>query len=200
MPTKERSEILTFYLGFKLVLELIMAFVYFFGKDLFDIPYNMLVIAGCISLINALLVYYLFQWKKWAFWGLVFTLFIMLAIKASIGAAGSGVTIALLYALFQTKKNGVKAWDNLETINKSGEVDIKKKPTSKNTGKLKNINELKQNSDKKITMRKNNESIILIEDKYNQLKKLGEIYNKGILTSEEFETEKQHKLFASRIC
>ena len=184
MPTKERSGILTFYLGFKLVMELLIAFVYFGGHTLFEpyspfyfgnTPNGILIAAGLISLVNVIFVYYLFKWQKWAFWGLVFTLFIMLVIKASIGAAGSGVTIALLYALLQTKKNGVKAWDNLEVISVSS----------------------KSQKNRKIKLQKESNEIISIKNKYSQLAKLGDLFKKKILKYEEFEEEKKKILSLS---
>ncbi len=72
-----------------------------------------------ISICNVFLAISLFQWKKWAFWGLVISSMAMLGINLNIGVgigrAGLGLLgIVILYGLFQLKKDNVTSWSSLE--------------------------------------------------------------------------------------
>lgn len=72
-----------------------------------------------IGICNVFFAISLFQWKKWAFWGLVITSITLFGIylnlgmgvvQASIGLFG----IAILYGLLQLKKDNITSWNNLE--------------------------------------------------------------------------------------
>lgn len=78
-----------------------------------------LIMTVLVSISNVFFAISLFQWKKWAFWGLVITSIAMFVINLNldlgIGQASIGLFgVAILYVLFQIKKDNVTSWNNLE--------------------------------------------------------------------------------------
>ena len=201
MAIKKRSGALTFYLLFMLLGYSILVLVSFIGLvSPTSIDYEVSQVFMSILLVlhslGIVFVIYLIKWQKWAFWGLVIVaigVFTVDIIGGDFRAASIKVLlgIAFLYFLLQTKKNGIKAWDNLESKTSLKTPDHKRESTSKVSSKIEYINTSKPPIKKKFTMVKNNKDNISIEDKYKQLKKLGEILDKGILTSGEFKNEKE---------
>ena len=69
-------------------------------------------------MIDIIFVLSLFYWKKWGFWGIVFTSLITLSVNLYEGV-GIFSLFGLLGALFlylalQLKREGIKGWNNLE--------------------------------------------------------------------------------------
>lgn len=74
-------------------------------------------IFGILSIIDLILIVFLFYWKKWAFWALVGSSIITLIINLNIGTGAISyiglLGIILIYLLLELKKDGIKGWENL---------------------------------------------------------------------------------------
>ncbi len=73
---------------------------------------------GMLSVADIVFILSLFYWKKWGFWGIVFTSLVTLSINIYDGV-GVLSLIGLLGTLFlflvlQLKRDGMKGWNNLE--------------------------------------------------------------------------------------
>jgi hypothetical protein len=83
---------------------------------------SMIYLLGVVGLLNIGLAIALLQWKKWGFWGFCGTATIAFIINASIGLLSISpampiigiLSILILWAILQIKKDGVSCWDNLE--------------------------------------------------------------------------------------
>jgi hypothetical protein len=79
----------------------------------------MMYMLGFIGLLNITFSVFLFQWKKWAFWGFALTSLMTLVVNlnAGLGIAQSIfglIGVAVLYAILQIKRDGATAWSHLE--------------------------------------------------------------------------------------
>jgi hypothetical protein len=82
------------------------------------IPPSMLIILSILGIVNVICAIMLMQWKKIGFWGFIITSVIAFGIniqlELGIGQSVSGlISIGILYAILQIRKNGVSAWENM---------------------------------------------------------------------------------------
>ena len=125
MENKQRHGCVTAWLIFMIVINSLTAIVYLFAGDMISknlpdgISTTMLILLAIVCICNVVFSIFLFQWKKWAFWGFavtsVVTFIINLSIGTGIGQSVLGlIGIAVLYGVLNIKKDNIAAWDNLE--------------------------------------------------------------------------------------
>jgi predicted membrane metal-binding protein len=125
MESKQRHGCVTAWLIFMIIANSLTAIFYLFMGDAISqnlanpIPQPMMLGLAVLGIANLIFSIMLFQWKKWAFWGISATSLIALAINLSIGL-GIGTSmfgligIVILYGILQIKKDGITTWENLE--------------------------------------------------------------------------------------
>lgn len=125
METKERHGCVSAWLVLMIILNSLTACIYLLAGDWLaknsqvKIPDNMRILLAVLGIANVIFAIFLFQWKKWAFWGFAATavgaLVINLNIGLGVGQSLFGLLgIAVLYGVLQIKKDDVSAWKNLE--------------------------------------------------------------------------------------
>lgn len=90
--------------------------IFLFENNLHELNKTELIF-GILSIIDLILIVFLFYWKKWAFWALVGSRIITLIINLNIGTGAISyiglLGIILIYLLLELKKDGIKGWENL---------------------------------------------------------------------------------------
>jgi len=130
---RERHELVSAWLWIMLVINVIMAIVYFLGKghylkDNFSFNYYYLIFA-LIYVVNIVFVFLLLRWKKIGFWGIAVST-VIISIIATIcdfipdghffasefksSTIGIGIVLTLFVLLKVVKKNGVSCWEYME--------------------------------------------------------------------------------------
>jgi len=129
---KERHGFVTFWLWFMIIAGIVGAIMNFINAD--TTATNLYFLTG--KLINPAIIYVLgllglfnvgfsialLNWKKWGFWAFCVSAVVALIINISIGLAsimpvmvvGGAVSLLILWAILQLKKDGVSCWSNLE--------------------------------------------------------------------------------------
>jgi len=121
---KQRHGCVTAWLITMIVLNSIVAIIYFFASDFItdnlpDVSKPMLILLGILGVANVIFGVMLFQWKKLGFWGFIVSSIATLIINLSIGvgilqSASGLIGIVILYGVLQKKKDDVTTWENLE--------------------------------------------------------------------------------------
>ena len=112
---KNRGTLLTIWLVLILISNFVTSIMYFFLRDsainlLPNLSLGMIYFYGLISLLNFVMVIFLFKWKKWAFFVLcgsaLVTFVLNLIAGASVFSAISGLLgILILYLIMQPRWN-----------------------------------------------------------------------------------------------
>ena len=94
---KKRHGCLTAYLIFMIVVNSLVALVYLLGSNFIkqntpDIPSWAMAVLGIFCAFNVVCAIALFKWKKWGFWGFLFSSIVALFVNLSIGL-GIGQTL-----------------------------------------------------------------------------------------------------------
>lgn len=115
--SKKRNLILTIFMVFIFLTDLISSKSFLLENNLQELNKTELIF-GILSIVDLILIVFLFYWKKWAFWALVGTSLITLTINLNIGIGAISfiglLGIIIIYLLLQLKKDGIKGWNNLE--------------------------------------------------------------------------------------
>lgn len=122
---KQRHGCVTAWLILMIIVNSLTSLVNLFASDMItkNLPGNvstqMVILLGVIGIGNVIFAVLLFQWKKIGFWGFVVSGIAAFIINISIGldivqSLLGLVGIAVLYGVFQIKKDNIPAWDNLE--------------------------------------------------------------------------------------
>ncbi|MFH1425508.1 MAG: hypothetical protein ABIG28_02140 [archaeon] len=87
---KERGALLTIWLIIMLILNSLLAIIYFFFGSIVleafpNVPAWAIYLFGLLTLINVVFAILLFRWKKWAFFGLCVVAIISFVINIFIG-------------------------------------------------------------------------------------------------------------------
>jgi hypothetical protein len=125
MENKQRHGCVTAWLILIIVMNSLTAILYLFAGDMIaknfpgGISTTMLILLAIIGICNVVFSIFLFQWKKWAFWGFAVTSIATFIINLSIGtgilqSVLGLVGIAVLYGVLNIKKDEIAAWDHLE--------------------------------------------------------------------------------------
>ena len=120
---KQRHGCLTAVLVLMIIANSATALMYLLGSNAIQqaapgIPSWSLAVLGIFAAINLVCTVALFKWKKWGFWGFIFTsiaaLFVNLSIGLGIGQSLLGLGgLALLYGVLHIGKEN-KGWPQLE--------------------------------------------------------------------------------------
>lgn len=124
-PRKEMHGCVTAWLVLGIVLNAIVALVYFFIPDrisqsLPENPPNWIIyLLGVGAVLNVFCSAVLLKWKKIGFWGVIITSIaaMLLNFKIGLGIGQSVIGLAgvlVLFGILQIKKNNRSAWDGLE--------------------------------------------------------------------------------------
>ncbi|MFH1051234.1 MAG: hypothetical protein V1779_09955 [bacterium] len=125
MENKQRHGCVTAWLILMIIANSLVAILYLFNGEMISqnlpggISNSMLILLAIIGICNVVFSVFLFQWKKWAFWGFIISSLVSFIINLTIGI-GIGqsvfglVGIAILYGVLQIKKDNVSAWSNLD--------------------------------------------------------------------------------------
>jgi len=127
--TKQRHGCVTAWLILMIIINSLTAVLYLFAGDMIaqnlpgGISKPMMIILAILGVGNVIFSILLFKWMKIGFWGFVVTSIAALAVNLSIGLGIVQsfiglIGIAVLYGVFQIKKDNVSAWTNLENHNK----------------------------------------------------------------------------------
>ena len=122
---KHRHGCVTAWLILMLVANSITALFYLFGSEWLasklpgDQPPGMFMLLAGIGVVNVILSFMLWNWKKWGFYGFaisgVVTVFINISLELGVGQSLFGlIGIGILYGILQIKERGKTAWENLE--------------------------------------------------------------------------------------
>ncbi len=122
---KQRHGCITAWLILMIIANSCIALIYLFASDQLskqmagDIPTSMFYVLAFISAMNVVFAVFLFQWKRWGFYGFILNALAGFAINLKMGMdIGSSlfglVGIGILYAILQIKKNNVSAWEQME--------------------------------------------------------------------------------------
>jgi len=122
---KQRHGCVTAWLIIIIIANAIVSLIYLFAGDMVadnfpgNISNSMLILLALLGIANVVFAILLLRWKKIGFWGFVISSILALIINLSIGL-GIGqslfglIGIAILYGVFQIKKDNISAWANLE--------------------------------------------------------------------------------------
>jgi len=127
--TKQRHGCVTAWLIFMIIINSLIALLYLFAGDLIGqslpggISKSMQILLAILGVGNVISSILLLKWMKIGFWGFVVTsiaaVFVNMSIGLGIAQSLLGlIGIAVLYGVFQIKKDDVTAWTNLEFHNK----------------------------------------------------------------------------------
>lgn len=122
---KQRHGCLTAWLIFMIISNSLTSILYLFAGDMVSqnfpggISNLMLIFLGILGIGNVVFSVLLFKWMKLGFWGFLVTtigaLIINLSVGLGIGQSLAGLLgVAILYGVFQIKKDNVSGWDNLD--------------------------------------------------------------------------------------
>jgi len=119
----KRHGCLTAYLVFMMIVNTLTALVYFFNADKIvaaypSMPSGTVYVLGVGCLINGVIAFNLFWWRKWAFYAFcviaVVVLFINILIGVgAVGSIGGLLGPVILYAVLQIGGEN-KGWKNLK--------------------------------------------------------------------------------------
>ena len=106
-----------------IVLNSITALTYLVGSQAIQqalpgIPAWALIVLGVVAVFNLVCAIALFNWKKWGFWGFIFSSLAALVINLNIGLGVAQslfglIGVAVLYGVLQIGKEN-KGWPQLE--------------------------------------------------------------------------------------
>jgi len=126
---RERHGFVTFWLWVIIIGGAITAIRHFLQADTIAaqltyvtgnyVSLPLIYILGVLAVINIGFAVTLLNWKKWGFWALCGSATISMIININIGNAviaviGSLLSIVVLWAILQIKKDGISCWKNLE--------------------------------------------------------------------------------------
>jgi hypothetical protein len=120
---KQRHGCLTAFLILMIVANSVIAVFYFFGSSTIQrtvpgIPLWTIIVLGVLAVFNLICAIGLFKWKKWGFWGFIFssivTLIVNLTAGLGVGQSLSGLLgVAILYGVLHIGKEN-KGWPQLD--------------------------------------------------------------------------------------
>ncbi len=123
----KRHGCITAWLIYLTLANSVFAVMYLFMGDFlmnnlpapYDISKNQMLVLGAMGLMNVFFAVLLFRWKRIGFWGFVLINIAATIVNFSIGfprmsVFSSLVGIAILFGLFQIKRDGVAAWKHLK--------------------------------------------------------------------------------------
>ena len=125
MEEKQRHGCVTTWLILMIIFNSLTAVIYLFAGDIVaqnlpgGISNSMMILLAVLVIFNIIFSVMLLKWKKWGFWGLIFTSIGAFVINLSIGLGiGQSIIglfgIAILFGILQIKKDNISAWDNLD--------------------------------------------------------------------------------------
>lgn len=125
METKQRHGCVTAWLIMLIVVNSLTTLFYLLAGDtvsnLFPARNSdlLIILLGVMGLLNVLFAIMLMRWKKAGFFGFVASSVVVMIINMNIGLGIAQsllglIGIGVLYAIFQIKRDGISAWENLE--------------------------------------------------------------------------------------
>jgi len=115
--SKKRHFLLTFFLSVFFIADFLLLKSLFSVNDSGDLDLENYIF-GFLSIADIIFIVFLFYWKKWAFWGALFTSMSTFIINLTLGVGFISIAgllgILIIFLLLQLKRDGVKGWDNLE--------------------------------------------------------------------------------------
>jgi hypothetical protein len=123
--TRKRHGCVTAWLSFMIIINAFVGILYLFGSEKMAVELtgninngDLFIVLGITSTVNLILAVLMLMWKKWAFYGFIFTAIVALIINVSIGLGvgsilGGLIGVFVLYGILQIKGDGRSTWEQM---------------------------------------------------------------------------------------